>query len=127
MNDSRDRSARGLISDLGQLVSNGLGLVLCRLQLAGLELAEARDQMLKLAWVFSLAIVASWFAIAYGTVLIVYLTWNNLGWKILGLMALAFAVLATGLLFYARAIIRRGGIPMSATMAELRSDCDLLL
>jgi uncharacterized membrane protein YqjE len=118
--------AVGLIAGLAGVARNGFGLLLSRLELAVLELSEVRNHLLKLALIFALAIVAVWFAIAYGTVLVVYLAWESMGWKILLIMTLVFAALAAGLLFSAGAIIRQGKLSLPATMAELRADRDML-
>lgn len=117
----------GLISGLIGVVKNGVGLLLCRLELAMLELSQVRAHLLKLLLVLALAMVAIWFALAYGTVLVVYLAWESLGWKVLCVMSLGFAILATGLLLYARSMIRQGKLSLPATMAELKADRDRLL
>lgn len=121
------KPAAGLIAGLAGITRNGLGLLLSRLELAALELSEARNHLFQLLGVLALAILALWFAIAYATVLIVYLAWASLGWAILGLMTLAFAVLALGLLLYARGLIRQGKLSLPATMSELKADRDMLL
>jgi uncharacterized membrane protein YqjE len=131
MNADTDNStaapAAGLINGLAGVARNGIRLLLSRLELAALELSEVRNHLLKLALVFALAIVAVWFAIAYGTVLVVYLAWESLGWNILLIMTLGFAALAAGLLFYARSVIAQGKLSLPATMAELKADRDMLL
>ncbi|MBY0557945.1 MAG: phage holin family protein [Burkholderiaceae bacterium] len=117
----------GLIASLGNVARNSLGLLLTRLELAALELSEVRNHLLLLVLVFALAVVAGCFALAYATVTIVYLAWNVLGWLILPLMTGVFLVLALGLVLYARRLIRSGKLSMPATMAELKSDRDMLL
>jgi uncharacterized membrane protein YqjE len=119
--------AAGLLAGLTGLATNVMGLLFSRLELAALELSELRNRLLKLALVFALAIVAVWFAIFSGTVLVMYLTWESLGWKVLFIMTLCFAVLAAGLLFYACSMARRGKLSLPATMAELKADRDMLL
>jgi uncharacterized membrane protein YqjE len=119
--------AAGLIAGMTGVARNGLGLILSRLELAVLELSEVRNHLLKLALVFALAIVAVWFAIVYGTVLVLYLTWAILGWKVLFIMTFGFAALAAGLLLYARSMTRQGKLSLPATMVELKADRDRLL
>jgi uncharacterized membrane protein YqjE len=131
MNADMDKStavpAAGLIAGLAGLARNGFGLLLSRLELAALELSEVRNRLLKLALVFALAIVAVWFAIAYGTLLVVYLTWESLSWKILLIMTLGFAALAAGLLVYACSLTRQGKLSLPATMLELKADRDVVI
>ena len=77
----------GLIGGLAGLAKNMFGLLMSRIELAALELSEVRTNLLKILLISALGIVAAWFAMAYWTVLIVYLTWDTLGWKILLILA----------------------------------------
>jgi uncharacterized membrane protein YqjE len=117
----------GLLASLAAVARGILGLALSRLELAALELGEVRNHLLQLVVVFALAVVAGCFALAYGTVTIVYLAWDALGWKILLIMTGAFMLAALGLILYARRMIRSGKLSLTATMAELKSDRDMLL
>lgn len=117
----------GLIASLGALSRNAFGLILTRVELAAAELADVRNHVLRLVAVFALAVMACWFAVAYGTATIVYLAWDALGWKILLVMTAVFGFVTLGLVWYALAMIRQGKLSMPATMAELKSDRDMLL
>ncbi|MCP2009955.1 putative membrane protein YqjE [Duganella sp. HSC-15S17] len=126
MSDEMNRPP-GLIASLGNIARNSIGLVLTRLELAALELSQVRNHLLQLVLVFALAVVAGCFALAYGTVTIAYLAWDALGWKILPIITGVFLLIAIGLMLYARGLIRSGKLSMPATMAELKSDRDMLL
>ncbi|WP_426170995.1 phage holin family protein [Pseudoduganella sp. R-34] len=117
----------GLIASLAGLAKNSLHLLLSRLELAALELTEVRDTLLQLSIVFAVALLAAWFAIAFGTATLIYLCWEAMGWKILLVLAIAFAVVAIGLVLWGRSLVRQGKLGLSATMAELKSDRDMLL
>ncbi len=117
----------GLIASLGNIARNSIGLVLTRLELAALELSQVRNHLLQLVLVFALAVVAGCFALAYGTVTLAYLAWDAIGWKILPIITGVFLLIAIGLIVYARGMIRSGKLSMPATMAELKSDRDMLL
>jgi len=117
----------GLTAGLTALAKRGMGLLLCRLELAVLELSEARTHLLKLVLASVLAIVAACFALAYGTVLVVYLGWASLGWKILVILAASFTAAASALLLYAHALARQGKLLFPATTAELKTDRSVLL
>lgn len=121
------RQQPGLIASLAAVGRNAIGLLLTRLELAALELSEVRDHLLVLVLVFALAVVAACFALAYATVTIAYLAWDSMGWKILPLMTAVFVLITAGLILYARSLIRSGKLSMPATMAELKSDRDMLL
>jgi uncharacterized membrane protein YqjE len=118
---------RGLFAGLAALTRNLFGLLLSRIELAALELAEIRGNLLRLLWVFALGIMAIWFAVFSWTALLVVVSWDAMGWKIIAIVALAFTLLAAGILFYARGLLQQGRLSMPATMAELRNDRDALL
>lgn len=117
----------GLIASIAGLARNAVGLMLSRLELASIELSEVRNHLLQLVVIFALAMVAGLFAIAYGSVLVVFLAWDSLGWKILLVMTAVFLLLAVGLVMYARAMLRQGKLSLPATMAELKADRDMLI
>lgn len=117
----------GLIGGAVELARNTFGLLMSRIELAALELAEVRANALKLALLFALGVVLAFFAIGYWTVLIAYLSWPTLGWKILLILALAFTVITVGIFFYLKSLIEQGKLSMPATMEELRNDHDALL
>ena len=117
----------GLIASLSAVARNSVGLLLSRLELAALELSEVRNHLLQLVLVFALAVVAGCFALAWGTVTIAYLAWDSIGWKILPILTGVFLLIAIGLMRYARGLIASGKLSLPATMAELKSDRDMLL
>ena len=117
----------GLIASLGLVTRNALGLLLSRLELAALELSEVRNHLLRLVLVFALAIAVGSLALIYATVTIVWLAWAVIGWVILPIITGAFLLITVGLILYARGLIRSGKLSMPATMAELKSDRDMLL
>ncbi len=121
------KSETHLMAGLTGIVKNMFGLFLSRVELAALELSEVRATVLKLAAVFALGLLAAWFALAYWSVLLVYLAWNTLGWVILLIVALGFTLVAIGVFFYVRAIVAGGKLSLPATMNELRNDRDALL
>jgi len=120
-------SGSPLVAGLAGIAKNVFGLLLNRVELASLELSEVRNNLLKLAAMFAVGLIAGWFALAYWSVLLVYLTWDALGWKILFIVATAFTLIAVGVLLYARSIVAAGKLSMPATMNELRNDRDAFL
>jgi uncharacterized membrane protein YqjE len=117
----------GLIGGLAAMVKNLLGLLLCRLELAALELAEARNALLKLVVLIVLGAVTALFALACWTGLVIVLAWDSLGWKILAIVAGFFTLATVAVVCYAKAMIAQGKLSLPATMAELRNDRDALL
>jgi len=117
----------GLIASLGNIARNSMGLLLTRLELAAIELSQVRNHLLQLVVAFAVALVAGCFALACFTVMVAYLAWSALGWLILPILAGVFLLLAIGLIVYARGLISAGKLSMPATMAELKSDRDMLM
>ena len=117
----------GLIGSLAGVAKNSLRLVLSRVELAAVELSEVRDHIVQLSVLFALAILAAWFAIAFGTATLVFLVWETLGWKILLILAVVFVVVAIALVMSVLKMIRSGKLALPATMAELKADRDMLL
>ena len=117
----------GLMGGLTGLAKNVFGLLVSRVELAALELSEVRNHVLALLAIFALAVICSWFAIAYGTATIVALAWEAMGWKILLLMFLVFIGATAFLGFKARAMLKEGKLAFPETMSELKNDRDMLL
>lgn len=117
----------GLIEGLTTIMKSVFGLAVNRIELAALELGEARDQLVRVLLFGALGVVAVWFALGCWTALLVALTWDAMGWKSLLLVAAIYSVLACGLLLYTRAMLKRSSVAFSATVAELRKDRDALL
>jgi len=117
----------GLIGGLTGLAKNVFGLLVSRVELAALELSEVRNHALELMAIFALAVLATWFAIAYGTALIVALAWEAMGWKILLLMFVLFLAVTAGLVAKAMAMLKQDKLALPETMKELRHDREMLL
>jgi uncharacterized membrane protein YqjE len=77
--------------------------------------------------VFAMAVICCWFAVAYGTAMIVALSWEALGWKILLVLFLVFVAATAALALKARAMLKEGKLALPATMNELKHDRDMLL
>lgn len=117
----------GLIAGLAGIAKNAFGLLVSRIELAALELGEVRDNLARLLLIGALGLVAVLFALGCWTALVVVLAWDAMGWKILLAVAAFYTLLAFGILWYARGMLRDDKLSMPATLAELRNDRDALL
>jgi uncharacterized membrane protein YqjE len=117
----------GLVAGITSLAKNAYGLLVSRLELAALELADVRNHVLELVAVFAIAALSAVFALAFGCAVIVALAWDALGWKILLIMFLVFLVLAGGLVLKGLALLKQGKLAFPETMNELRRDREALL
>lgn len=118
--------APGLFAGLSGVGRNLLGLIVSRYELATLELSSVGINLAKVVLAAVIAIFMALFAIAFWSTLIVYLSWDALGWKILLIMAAIFTAATVALGLYARSIVSAGKLSMPATLAELSRDRDAL-
>jgi uncharacterized membrane protein YqjE len=117
----------GLMGGITGLAKNLFGLVMSRVELAALELSEVRNHVIELVAIFAMAALATWFALAYGTATIVALAWDEMGWKILLVMFVVFAVITLILVMKGLSLLKQGKLAFPETMKELRNDRDTLL
>lgn len=117
----------GLIGGISGLAKNLFGLVVSRVELAALEMSEVRNHLIELLAIFAGAVLAVWFALAYGTATIVMLAWDSWGWKILLVMFLVFLAITVVLVMKGLAMLKQGKLAFPETMNELRHDRDALL
>ena len=117
----------GLMGGLTGLAKNLFGLLVSRVELAAIELSEVRNHMIELVALFAGAVLAIWFAIAYGTATIVALAWESMGWKILLIMFVVFLVITAILVFKGLALLKQGKLAFPETMKELKNDREMLL
>ena len=110
-----------------ELIQSILGLISSRLSLAVLELSEARDAALLVIALALGAFMAVSFAVIALSALIVVLTWDALGWRIVLILTLVYAGIAAALIQQIRRIIRAGRLGLPATVAELKQDSEVLL
>jgi uncharacterized membrane protein YqjE len=117
----------GLMGGISGLAKNLFGLVVSRVELAALEMSEVRNHVIELVAIFAGAVLAVWFALAYGTATIVMLAWDSWGWKILLVMFLVFLAITVVLVMKGMALLKQGKLAFPETMNELRNDRDALL
>lgn len=127
MNASAVPPGSGLASNVGTVISSVLKLVGVRLAMAVMELADARDAVLRVLLLGALAVLAAAFALLSLSAMIVALAWDAMGWRILLILFLAYVLLAAGMLWKARSIIASGQIGLPTTLAELQKDRAALL
>jgi uncharacterized membrane protein YqjE len=117
----------GLMGGITGLAKNLFGLVVSRVELAALELSEVRNHVIELVAIFAMAVLATWFALAYGTATIVALAWDEMGWKILLVMFVVFLIITGALVAKGLAMLKQGKLAFPETMKELRNDRDMLM
>jgi len=117
----------GLVAGISSLFKSIFGLAVSRVELAALELTEVRNHVIELLAIFAAALLAVCFAVAYGTVTIVALAWDSMGWTILLVMFAVFALITAVLVAKGLALLRQNKLAFPATMKELKNDREMLL
>ena len=116
----------GLTASAGSLIRHAIGLLNARLSLAVIELAEARDAFLTVFVLAVFALLMASFTLIALSALIVVLLWDALGWRVLLLLVVLYALFAWLCWRAAQGLIREGRLGLPMTMAELRQDRDAL-
>ena len=117
----------GLMGGISSLGKSVFGLLVSRVELAALELSEVRNHVIELVAIFSVAVLSVWFAVAYGTAMVVALAWDAMGWKILLIMFVIFLLVTAVLVAKGLSMLKQDKLAFPATMKELKNDRDMLL
>ena len=117
----------GVISGISSLFKSLFGLAVSRVELAALELSEIRNHIIELLAIFAGAVLAVWFAIAFGAMTVVALAWDSMGWTILLIMFAVFALITAVLVTKGLALLKQNKLAFPATMKELKNDREMLL
>lgn len=123
---SRAAAEPGLLDTLRRVAATVASLVESRIELASIELTEARNRavgMLAAAVVAAVLVVgallslSAWIAVAF---------WDRLGGHVLGLLTLVYLVIAGGLAWWLAGRLRAAPAPLAETLRELRQDARAL-
>ena len=117
----------GLMGGISSLGKSIFGLPVSRVELAALELSEVRNHVIELVAIFAVAVLSIWFAVAYGTAMVVALAWDAMGWKILLIMFVIFLLVTAVLVAKGLSMLKQNKLALPATMKELKNDRDMLL
>ena len=122
MADDTRSSGPGVLSSAGGLAGSLLKLVGVRFSYAMLEMADARDALLRVFLLGAAALAASLLALISLSALLVRVFWETLGWATLLILVVVYAALAALLLQRAARIVAEGQIGLPVTLAELQKD-----
>lgn len=117
----------GVISGISSLFKSLFGLAVSRVELAALELSEIRNHVIELLAIFAAAVLAVWFAVAFGAMTVVALAWESMGWTILLIMFAVFALITAVLVTKGLALLKQNKLAFPATMKELKNDREMLM
>lgn len=97
-----------------------------RLELAGIELADERDRLMRIAACGLLGAFALAVSLLSLTILVAVAFWDGARLPALIAITLVWMALGLGALWRAQTLARMAPAPMSLTLAELRRDLDAL-
>ena len=117
----------GVFNGISSLFKSLFGLAVSRVELAALELSEIRNHVIELLAIFAAAVLAVWFAVAFGAMTVVALAWDSMGWTILLIMFAVFALITAVLVTKGLALLKQNKLAFPATMKELKNDREMLL
>jgi uncharacterized membrane protein YqjE len=119
-------SEPGLLEAVARVGSSVFGMLQNRLELAGIELGEARERLVvTIVASFAALLLLGGAAVAL-TAWIAAAVWATTGPAVLGWIALAYASAGVGLLLWLRTKLRREPTLLAETLAELRTDAAML-
>ncbi len=122
MGDDTRSSGPGVLSGAGTLAGSLLKLLGVRVSYAMLELADARDALLRVLLLGVAALGAAALALVCLSALLVVLLWEALGGWILVILFVVYAAAAMLLLRHASRIVAEGQLGLPVTIAELQKD-----
>jgi uncharacterized membrane protein YqjE len=120
------RAEPGLLEAVGRVGGSLIGLLQNRLELASLELDEAREKLvLTLVAALAAALLLAGAVIALSA-WIGFALWPLLGHAVLGWIALVYALAGIGLITGLRRWLKRAPPLLGDTLAELKRDAALM-
>jgi uncharacterized membrane protein YqjE len=116
------RDEPSLLDSLSRLAGHLFGMAQSRLELASLELSEARSRLMLIMVASFAAVLLFWGAVAALSAWVAVALWPTLGHAVLGWIALAYALVGGAVVWWLRAKLRNDPPMLADTLAELRSD-----
>jgi len=115
-----------LFGSARRLLATTLAMGQARLELAGIELADERDRLIRIAALGLLGAFALAVALVALTILVAVVFWDGARLPALIAITLVWMGLGFGALWRAKDLARVSSPPMALTLAELRRDLEAL-
>ena len=112
----------GLLDALSRLAGHVFGMAQSRLELASLELSEARTRLMLMLIASFAAVLLVGGAIAALSAWVAVVLWPTLGHAVLGWIALAYALAGGAVVWWLFSRLRNDPPLLADTLAELRHD-----
>lgn len=116
----------GLLDAVTRVGSSLFGMLQNRLELASIEIGEARERLVFTIVASFAAVLLLGGAVVALTAWIAAVAWPALGPSVFGWIALVYGAAGVGLLFWLRAKLRGDPPLLADTLAELRTDAAMM-
>ena len=116
----------GLLDAVARVGSSLFGMLQNRLELASIDIGEARERLVVTIVASFAAMLLLGGAVVALTAWIAAAAWPSLGPAVLGWIALVYGAVGIGLLLWLRAKLRSDPPLLADTLAELRTDAAML-
>ena len=116
------RDEPSLLDAFSRLAGHLFGMAQSRLELASLELSEARARLMLIMVASFAAVLLFGGAVAALSAWVAVALWSTLGHAVLGWIALAYGLAGGAVVWWLRAKLRNDPPLLADTLAELRSD-----
>ncbi len=111
---------------LAQLAASALAMLRTRLELAAVELAEARARIKDMVVLAAVGIVLALFALLFASLFVIAWFWDTHRLAAVGGVTLFYIVVTVGIFARLRQISRNAPPPFAATLEELENDAAAL-
>lgn len=112
----------GLLDSLRTLADGLLATVQDRVTLLSLELQEEKFRLIQAFVWISVAVFSGFMALAFASLAVVYLFWEQARLAVLGVLCLFYAAVALGVVLAFRRHLARLPRPLAGTLEELAAD-----
>jgi uncharacterized membrane protein YqjE len=116
-NDNRPQG--GVMGAMAQLGASALAMLRTRLELAGVEFAEARELIKQMVLLAAVGIVLGLFALLFASLFVIAFFWDDYRLEAVGGVTLFYGVIAALIFARLRKISREAPPPFAATLEEL--------
>jgi uncharacterized membrane protein YqjE len=123
---SDNRPQGGVIGAMAQLGASALAMLRTRLELAGVELAEARERVKQMVLLAAIGIVLGLFALLFASLFIIAFFWDDYRLEAMGGVTLFYVVITALIFARLKKVSSEAPPPFAATLEELEHDAAAL-
>jgi len=123
-NDNRPQG--GVMGAMAQLGASAVAMLRTRLELAGVEFAEARELIKQMVLLAVVGTVLGLFALLFASLFVIAFFWDDYRLEAVGGVTLFYVAIAALIFARLRKISREAPPPFAATLEELEHDAAAL-